>query len=90
MLVFKNTCGGMVTKSKTRNFEELGIDLEAAEERRKPGRPPVATEQFTLRITADMRRRLATMAAKEQESTGRNVTLQQVAVRLLEEALKHG
>ena len=88
----------VMTKSKTRNFDELQIDLEDAvaaprpssDGRRKPGRPAVATEQFTLRITAEMRKRLAGMAAREQESSGRNVTPQQIAVRLLEEALRNG
>ena len=86
-----------MTRSKTRNFDELKVDLEAAaaappapDDKRRPGRPAVATEQFTLRITANTRRRLATMAAREQETTGRNVTPQQIAVRLLEEALKDG
>jgi hypothetical protein len=84
-----------MTRSKTRNFDELKVDLEAAaprsaEDKRGPGRPTVPTEQFTLRITADMRKRLAGMAAREQESTGRNVTPQQIAVRLLREALRDG
>jgi hypothetical protein len=87
-----------MVRSKTRDFDALGVDLEAAvasplsapDDKRKPGRPAVPTEQFTLRITADMRKRLAGLAAREQEATGRNVTPQQIAVRLLEEALKDG
>jgi hypothetical protein len=94
----KNSCVDMMTRSKTRNFDELQVDLETAaaaplaapEDRRKPGRPVVQTEQFTLRITADMRKRLAGLAAREQETTGRNVTPQQIAVKLLGEALKNG
>jgi hypothetical protein len=86
-----------MARTKTRDFNELKVDLEAATappsapgDKRRPGRPALPTEQFTLRITADMRKQLASLAAREQEATGRNVTPQQIAVRILEEALKDG
>jgi hypothetical protein len=86
--------------SKNKDFDSLGLDLAAAatpppavtEEKRKPGRPPVETVQFTIRITLKMRKQLAKLAAKEQDedSTGKNVTPQMIAVRILEEHLKNG
>src|SRR4051794_18977799 len=85
--------------SKNKDFDSLGLDLAAAagplpvdtEEKRKPGRPPVETVQFTIRITLKMRKQLAKLAAKEQDqdSTGKNVTPQMIAVRILEEHLKN-
>jgi len=86
--------------SKNKDFDSLGLDLAAAagpppvdtEEKRKPGRPPVETVQFTIRITLKMRKQLAKLAAKEQDedSTGKNVTPQMIAVRILGEHLKDG
>jgi hypothetical protein len=84
----------MMMKSKTRDFSALQADLEAVngptaaeDAKRGRGRPPVETEQFTLRITHDLRKKLATLAAEEMAATGRNVTPQMIAVRLLEEKL---
>jgi hypothetical protein len=52
---------------------------------RKLGRPPVPTSRFALRITSGRWRKLAGVTAKEQEARdGRNVTPQQIAVRILE------
>jgi hypothetical protein len=84
-----------MANSKMRDFSALEANLASANSpsgteedgKRGRGRPAVNTEQFTLRITHAMRKRLATLAAEEMATTGRNVTPQQIAIRLLEDKL---
>jgi hypothetical protein len=90
-------------KSRSRDFTGFQSNLAAAIEspaapvasppeatppaKRGPGRPTSDTEPLQLRITPNMRRRLAALSAKEALETGRVPTVQQIILRILEEKL---
>jgi hypothetical protein len=53
--------------------------------KRPRGRPVTDTEPLQLRIAPDLRKKLMVLVMEEIAATGRNVTLQQIILRILED-----